>query len=101
MLSSKRLIAPLIFFIAILSPLNELFDYYPTLTSPLHFLFVPPLLVTPFSPHETVQFLTQRLKGNAVQFAPEQMQALYEQSQGHPGQLQAAAADLYRQLANP
>ncbi|MGD1908604.1 MAG: AAA family ATPase [Leptolyngbyaceae cyanobacterium] len=92
--------APLSLVIASRSPLNELFDDDPTRTSPLHGLCGPPLRVKPFSQPETFQFLTQRLKGNAIQFVSEQMQALYNQSQGHPGLLQALAADLYRQLAS-
>ena len=92
---------PLTLVIASRSPLNALFDDDPTRTSPLHGLCGAPLRVTSFSESETRAFLTQRLAGNAIQFTPEHIQTLYTQTQGHPAQLQAAAADLYRQLSNP
>jgi hypothetical protein len=91
--------APLTLLIASRSPLNVLFDDDPTRTSPLHGLCGAPLRVEPFLPQEALDFLTHRLRGNAVQFTPEHMQMLYAQTSGHPARLQAAAADLYRHLA--
>ncbi|PSR18500.1 hypothetical protein C8255_07075 [filamentous cyanobacterium CCP3] len=91
--------APLSLLIASRSPLNVLFDDDPTRTSPLHGLCGAPLRVDAFSQPEAQAFLTHRLTGNAVQFTPAQMQQLYDKTGGHPARLQAAAADLYRQLA--
>lgn len=93
--------APLTLVIASRSRLDVLFDDDPTRTSPLHNLCGAPLQIGPFSQQETRAFLTHRLAGNTVQFTPEQMHALYTATQGHPARLQAAAANLYRQLKNP
>jgi pimeloyl-ACP methyl ester carboxylesterase len=90
---------PLTLLIASRSPLNVLFDDDPTRTSPLHGLCGAPLRVEGFSQQEALDFLIHRLRGNALQFTPEHMQTLYAQTSGHPARLQAAAADLYRQLA--
>ena len=91
--------APLTLLITSRSPLNVLFDDDPTRTTPLHGLCGEPRRVEGFSQQEAQTFLTHRLRGNAVQFTPEHMQMLYTQTIGHPARLQAAAADLYRQLA--
>ena len=91
--------APLTLLIASRSPLNVLFDDDPTRTSPLHGLCGAPLRVEGFSQQEALDFLIHRLRGNALQFTPEQMQRLHTQTSGHPARLQAAAADLYRQVA--
>jgi len=92
---------PLTLVIASRSSLDTLFNDDPTQTSPLSGLCGPPLRVEPFSLSTTLAFLSQRLQGHGIQFSPEQMQTLYAQTQGHPAKLQAAAADLYRQLATP
>ena len=91
--------APLTLLIASRSPLNVLFDDDPRSTSTLDGLCGAPLRVQPFLQQDAMDFLIHRLRGNAVQFTPEQMQMLYTQTSGHPARLQAAAADLYRQLA--
>jgi hypothetical protein len=93
--------AALTLVIASRSRLDVLFEDDPTRTSPLHGLCGAPLPVNSFTIQETLAFLTHRLRGNAIQFSPEHMHTLYGQTQGHPARLQAAAADLYRQLANP
>jgi ABC-type dipeptide/oligopeptide/nickel transport system ATPase component len=92
--------AALTLVIASRSRLDVLFEDDPTRTSPLHGLCGAPLPVNSFTIQETLAFLTYRLRGNAIQFSPEHMHTLYGQTQGHPARLQAAAADLYRQLAN-
>lgn len=93
--------AALTLVIASRSRLDVLFADDPTRTSPLHGLCGAPLPVNSFTMQETLAFLTHRLQGNRIQFTPEHMHTLYGQTQGHPARLQAAAADLYRQLANP
>ena len=90
--------APLSLVIASRSRLNELFDDDPNRTSPLHGLCGAPLSVGAFTQVESTAFLTHRLARNAIQFTRAQMQMLHTQTQGHPARLQAAAADLYRQL---
>ena len=90
---------PLTLLIASRSRLDVLFDDDPTRTSPLHGLCGAPLTVPYFTWEETQRFLSQRLQRNIIPFSPGHMQTLYQQTQGHPAQLQAAAADLYRHLA--
>lgn len=92
--------APLSLVIASRSPLHDLFDDDPSRTSPLHGLCGAPLRVPGFTPAETTAFITHRLAGNAIQFTPDQIKALYAQTKGHPARLQAAAAGLYRRLEN-
>lgn len=90
--------APLTLVIASRSPLNVLFDDDPTRTSPLHGLCGAPLRIGSFTQTESIAFLNHRLIRNVVQFTTEQMQSLYHHTQGHPARLQAAAAELYRQM---
>ena len=90
--------SPLTLVIASRSPLATLFDDDPRFTSPLADL-CSTQRVGPFSQATSEAFLLHRLQGNAVTFTAKQRQGLHEQSQGHPGQLQAMAAELYRQLA--
>ncbi len=90
--------SPLTLVIASRSPLASLFEDNPHFTSPLADL-CSTQRVGPFSQATSDAFLLQRLQGNAVAFTAKQRQWLHEQSQGHPGRLQEAAADLYRQLA--
>jgi hypothetical protein len=90
---------PFTLVIASRSPLAQLFDDDPRKTSPLADLCGQPHRVGPFSQATSEAFLLHRLQGNAVSFTTSQRQKLHEQSHGHPGQLQTAAAALYRQLA--
>ena len=89
--------APLSLVIASRSSLKELFDDDPTLASPLDGL-CETIRIPPFTRVETIDFITDRLKGNTIQFTAEQIESLYNDTQGHPAQLQRAARDLYRQL---
>jgi hypothetical protein len=90
---------PFTLVIASRSPLAQLFDDDPRKTSPLADLCGQPHRVGSFSQATSEAFLLHRLQGNAVSFTTSQRQKLHEQSHGHPGQLQTAAAALYRQLA--
>ncbi len=89
---------PLTLVIASRSPLASLFNDDPRRTSPLADLCGRPHRLGPFSQATSEAFLLHRLQGNAVAFSARQRQMLHEQSGGHPGQLQAAAAALYNQL---
>jgi len=90
---------PLTLVIASRSPLDMLFEDNPLRTSPLASLCHPYRRIGAFSQATSDAFLMHRLQGNAVAFSARQRQMLHEQSGGHPGQLQAAAAALYHQLA--
>ena len=91
---------PLTLVIASRSPLEYLFEDDPLRTSPLAGLCGPPLRVQPFDETTTREFLTQRLQHDVVEFTQEQMHQLYLQTRGNPGELQAAAAELYRNLSH-
>ena len=88
---------PLTLVIASRSPLDVLFEDNPFTTSPLASLckYKP---IGGFSPGTSEAFLLHRLQGNSVGFSAGQRQILYEQSDGHPGKLQAEASALYSQL---
>jgi len=90
---------PLTLVIASRSPLDMLFEDNPLRTSPLADLCRPYRRIGAFSQPTSDAFLMHRLQGNAVAFSARQRQMLHEQSGGHPGLLQAAAAALYHQLA--
>jgi len=90
---------PLTLVIASRSPLDMLFEDNPLRTSPLASLCHPYRRIGAFSQATSEAFLLHRLQGNAVAFSARQRQMLHEQTGGHPGQLQAAAAALYHQLA--
>lgn len=92
---------PLTLVIASRSPLASLFNDDPRRTSPLADLCGRPHRLGPFSQATSEAFLQHRLQGNALDFSARQRQMLHEQSGGHPGQLQAAAAALYNQLLEP
>ena len=92
---------PLTLVIASRSPLDMLFEDNPLTTSPLADLCRPYRRIGAFSQATSEAFLLHRLQGNAVAFSSRQRQMLHEQSGGHPGQLQAAAAALYNQLLEP
>ncbi len=92
---------PLTLVIASRSPLASLFNDDPRRTSPLADLCGRPHRLGPFSQATCEAFLLHRLQGNVVAFSARQRQMLHEQSGGHPGQLQAAAAALYNQLLEP
>jgi hypothetical protein len=92
--------SPLTLVIASRSPLEMLFEDNPLRTSPLASL-CHALRLVPFSQATSEAFLLHRLQGHAVAFSARQRQMLHEQSGGHPGQLQAAAAALYNQLLEP
>lgn len=89
---------PLTLVIASRSSLEKLFEDDVARTSPLAGI-CGVRRVLPFSQTTSEAFLLHRLQGNAVTFSARQRQMLHEQSGGHPGQLQAEAAALYRQLA--
>ncbi len=89
---------PLTLVIASRSSLDKVFDDDPGRTSPLAGI-CGVSRVLPFSQATSRDFLLHRLQGNAVAFTANQLQWLHEQSGGHPGQLQAIAAELYRRLA--
>jgi hypothetical protein len=42
-------------------------------------------------------FIQTRLQPTGVQFADVEIENIWQQSQGHPAQVQQAAAELYRQ----
>ena len=90
--------SPLTLVIASRSPLASLFDDDPRRTSPLADLCGRPHRLGPFSQSTSEAFLLHRLQGHSVTFSAKQRQGLHEQSDGHPGRLQSAAAELYRQL---
>jgi hypothetical protein len=90
--------APFTLVVASRSPLDVVFDddNVSTRTSPLHSLFNISLCVKAFTLQETIDFLNIQLQGSAIQFSVYDKSALYDQTQGNPARLQAAAADLYR-----
>lgn len=82
--------------IASRSPLACRFPDSPELDSPLAGI-CPPIDVGPFSPDIARAFLLDRLKNTGLTFSEEEIETLIESTGGHPGKLQRAAADLYRQ----
>lgn len=76
--------------------LHELFPDPPHRRSPLASLCRPILKVEPFLPKESRAFLNCRLQGTNVSFSESEIAALYTESNGYPGHLQRAAAELYR-----
>ena len=88
---------PLTLMIASRSPLNQLFPESSDETSPLYNL-CRRLEVKPFTFEVTVDFIRDRLRGTGVQFSKNQIQELWDKTQGHPGKLQAEAHELYRKF---
>ena len=89
--------SPLTLVITSRSPLKDLFPDNPNETSSLGSI-CRRLAVKPFVPEVAREFVATRLAGTGVSFAEGQLNALWEQSQGHPQRLQAAAAELFEQL---
>ncbi len=87
--------APLRLVIASRSPLSQLFPDSPELDSPLAGI-CRPVDVGPFPAEMARAFLADRLRGSGVTFSPPEVDALLEETGGHPARLQRAAADLYR-----
>ncbi|MCB1041150.1 MAG: hypothetical protein KDA94_16690, partial [Acidimicrobiales bacterium] len=90
--------APLKLVVASRSPLTHLFPDSPELDSPLAGV-CHQIDVEVFTPYEARSFLEQRLASTGMIFGSAHIDSLLVQSGGHPGQLQRAAADLYRQLS--
>lgn len=88
---------PLTLVVASRSPLDRLFPGSDSATSPLYNI-CRQINVEPFSPDVARAFLTTRLKGTGIFFTESQINQLIEETKGHPGRLQQAAADLYRSL---
>jgi type II secretory pathway predicted ATPase ExeA len=90
---------PLILVTATRSPLNILFPERPTENSPLASL-CQHRDVLPFTEQETINFIHLRLERTGVQFNDRDIIEIYQQTNGHPGQLQQAAADLFDRSSN-
>ncbi len=88
---------PLTLVIASRSRLDHLFPDSPVKNSPLANI-CRTIPVKPFSTKVTRDFLNHRLEGTGVQFTDNQMEKLWEKSQGNPGRLQDEAFQLYRFL---
>jgi hypothetical protein len=86
--------APLILVTATRSPLNVIFPDRPNETSPLASL-CQQRDVLPFTEQETIDFIRLRLEPTGVEFSDRDIAELYQQTNGHPGKLQLAAADLF------
>ncbi len=89
---------PLKLVIASRSPLSRLFPDSPELDSPLAGI-CRQVDVGPLSPAAARTFLADRLRGTGVAFGEGDVSRLLAESKGHPAELQRAAADLYRRLA--
>jgi hypothetical protein len=88
--------APLTLLIASRSRLDTLFPDSPLEASPLAGI-CQRLTIPPFSPEEVRAFIQTRLQPTGVQFTDAEIENIWQQSQGHPAQVQLAAAELYRQ----
>ncbi len=88
--------APLTLLIASRSRLDTLFPDSPLKASPLAGI-CQRLTIPPFSPEEVRAFIHTRLQPTGVQFTDAEIENIWQQSQGHPAQVQLAAAELYRQ----
>ncbi len=88
---------PLSLVIAAQCPLGELFPDEPGRTSPLAGICVG-MEVSVFGVTEARQFVADRLAGTGVEFKAEQLDRLWEVSQGNPKLLQRSAASLYEQI---
>lgn len=86
--------APLILVTATRSPLNILFPDPSNQTSPLAG-WCQHRDVLPFTEQETINFIHLRLERTGVRFRDRDIAELYHQTNGHPGQLQRAAAELF------
>jgi hypothetical protein len=91
--------APLILVTATRSPLNIIFPDRPSETSPLASL-CQQRDVLPFDKQETIDFIHLRLEPTGVRFSDRDIAEIYQQTNGHPGQLQLAAADLFDRYTN-
>jgi hypothetical protein len=87
---------PLKLVVASRTPLARLFPDSPEMDSPLAGI-CHQLDVGPFTPEAARAFLAHRLCGTGVTFGESEIAALLRETGGHPGRLQHAAADLYRQ----
>ena len=85
---------PLILVTASRSSLSTLFPDRPNETSPLAD-FCQQRDVLAFTEQETIDFIRLRLKPTEIRFSDRDIAELYQQTNGHPGQLQRAAADLF------
>jgi hypothetical protein len=90
---------PLILVTASRSSLFTLFPDSSNETSPLASL-CQQRDVLPFDKQETIDFIHTRLEGTGVRFSDRDITELYHQTNGHPGQLQQAAADLFDCVAS-
>jgi hypothetical protein len=86
--------APLILVTATRSPLNILFPDRPNETSPLASLCQHRDVLS-FTSQETIDFIRLRLEPTGVKFSDRDIADIYHQTNGHPGKLQQAAADLF------
>lgn len=75
-------------------PLNQVFENYPQITSPLENI-CRQLNVEPFSEKEAREFLDQRLRGTGVSFTESEINQLLEETKCHPARLQQKAASVY------
>jgi hypothetical protein len=89
--------APITLVIASRSPLERLFPDSPEMDSPLAGV-CRQINVQPFSPQMSRAFILARLQGTGVSFTEEQISDIIAESQGRPGLIQQAAANLYRQI---
>lgn len=88
--------APLTLVTASRQPLTKIFAGIPEFTSPLANIFREVRLDV-FSEKAARAFIKERLQNTDVIFTEQEITQLIEESEGHPAQLQSAAADLYRQ----
>jgi type II secretory pathway predicted ATPase ExeA len=85
---------PFILLIASHKPLNEVFadsaGYQSPLANICHTINIKPLRLD-----EVTGLIEQYLQGQRIQFNEEEITSIFEQSQGHPYQVQQLASDLY------
>jgi len=88
--------APFTLLLACRTPLDQLFPDKPGQSSPLANI-CPGKQLPNFSQIETKQFLQQRLSQTMLTFTTIEQGTLYRETQGHPGQLQQQAYQLFQQ----
>jgi hypothetical protein len=49
----------------------------------------------PFTKQETIDFIHLRLEPTGVKFGDRDIDEIYQQTKGHPGQVQRVAAELF------
>jgi predicted AAA+ superfamily ATPase len=85
---------PLTLLIASRSPLDKVFSDSTGLDSPFANIFQTKE-IKPFSPQEVSDFIHSRLQPTKIRFTDEEIQTIWETTQGHPAQVQQQAKELF------